>query len=41
MHPRSVMLASDLRPGLGKANSHEIQALEDRGLLLMIERETE
>jgi hypothetical protein len=33
------MFASDLRRGLDKAIPHEIQALEDRGLLLMIERE--
>jgi len=39
MHSRSVMFASDLRRGLDKAIPHEIQALEDRGLLLMIERE--
>jgi len=41
MHPRSVMFASDLRPGLDKAIPHEIQALVDRGLLLVIARETE
>ena len=40
MHPRSVMFASDLRPGLDKAIPHEIQALEDNELLLTIERET-
>ena len=39
MHPRSVMFASVLRSGLDNAIPHEIQALEDRGLLLMIERE--
>jgi hypothetical protein len=39
MHSRSVMFASALRRGLDKAIPHEVQALEDRGLLLMIERE--
>ena len=38
MHPRSVMFASDLRRGLDKAIPHEIHSLEDRGLLLTIER---
>ena len=39
MHSRSVMFASDLRRGLDKTIPHEIQALEDSGLLLMSERE--
>jgi len=39
MHSRSVMFASDLRLGLDKAIPHEIQALEDSELLLMIVRE--
>jgi len=39
MHPRSVMFASVLRLGLDKAIPHEIQALEDSELLLMIVRE--
>jgi len=33
------MFASDLRLGLDKAVPHDIQALEDRELLLTIERE--